>query len=90
MLLYKNPGLKKMLRFKLHNWGVQTLEGIIKKEQEYKAKAKELLKEGGEKIDKGIEKVKESVLEAKEKVTSRLLSNSKDGLEVNKEEAKRI
>lgn len=91
MLLYKNPGLKKMLRFKLHNWGVQTLEGIIKKEQEYKAKAKELLKEGGEKLDKGIEKVKESVLEAKDKAT-RLLSNNnnKEGpSDLNKEEAKR-
>ena len=22
MVLYKNPGLKKFLRFKLHNWGV--------------------------------------------------------------------
>ena len=22
MYLYKNPGLKKILRFKLHNWGV--------------------------------------------------------------------
>ncbi len=22
MFLYKNPGLKKMLRFKLHSWGV--------------------------------------------------------------------
>jgi hypothetical protein len=22
MFLYKNPGLKKLLRFKLHNWGV--------------------------------------------------------------------
>lgn len=34
MFLYKNPGLKKLLRFKLHNWGVQTMESIIKKEQE--------------------------------------------------------
>jgi len=29
MFLYKNPGLKKMLRFKLHNWGAQTMESII-------------------------------------------------------------
>lgn len=29
MFLYKNPGLKKMLRFKAHNWGIQTLESII-------------------------------------------------------------
>lgn len=40
MFLYKNPGLKKMLRFKLHNWGVQTLEGIIKKEKEISEKLK--------------------------------------------------
>lgn len=38
MFIYKNPGLKKMLRFKLHNWGVQTLESIIKKEAEIKEK----------------------------------------------------
>ena len=30
MVLYKNPGLKKFLRFKLHNWGVQTMTQIIK------------------------------------------------------------
>ncbi len=41
MFLYKNPGLKKILRFKLHNWGVQTMEGIIKKEAELKDKFKE-------------------------------------------------
>jgi len=29
MFLYKNPGLKKILRYKLHSWGVQTLENII-------------------------------------------------------------
>jgi hypothetical protein len=27
--LYKNPGLKKMLRFKLHQWGIKTLNKII-------------------------------------------------------------
>jgi len=42
MFIYKNPGFKKMLRFKLHNWGVQTLESIIKKENEFKDKLKEL------------------------------------------------
>ena len=26
MFLYKSPGLKKVLRFKCHTWGVQTLE----------------------------------------------------------------
>lgn len=32
MFLYKNPGIKKYLRYKLHGWGVQTLEQIIKKD----------------------------------------------------------
>ena len=32
MFLYKNPGIKKYLRYKLHCWGVQTLEQIIKKD----------------------------------------------------------
>lgn len=53
MFLYKNPGLKKWLRYKLHGWGVQTLEQIIKKDQELKAKLlekKEMLMETKEKI----------------------------------------
>jgi flagellar capping protein FliD len=45
MFLYKNPGIKKMLRFKLHSWGVQTLEGIIKKEDELKEKLMESIRE---------------------------------------------
>jgi flagellar capping protein FliD len=45
MFLYKNPGIKKMLRFKLHSWGVQTLEGIIKKEDELKEKLRESIRE---------------------------------------------
>ncbi len=32
MFLYKNPGLQKILRFKCHNWGVQTMTSIIKKD----------------------------------------------------------
>lgn len=53
MYLHKNPGLKKLLRFKLHNWGVQTLESIIKKEAELSEKFKErreALKEAKDKI----------------------------------------
>lgn len=53
MFLYKNPGLKKMLRFKLHAWGVQTLENIIKKELELKAK---------------IQESKDKILESKDKL----------------------
>ena len=45
MFLYKNPGIKKLLRFKLHSWGVQTLEGIIKKEDELKEKLRESIRE---------------------------------------------
>lgn len=68
MFLYKNPGLKKMLRFKLHSWGVQTLEGIIKKDLELKAKlqqGKEMLKETGEKI-------REMTMEQKEKFKEKI------------------
>ena len=36
MFLYKNPGFQKFLRFKLHNWGVQTMTNIIKKDEEIK------------------------------------------------------
>jgi hypothetical protein len=60
MFLYKNPGFKKMLRFKLHSWGCQTLESIIKKDQEFKAK----LKEGKEML---MEK-KEKLIETKDKL----------------------
>lgn len=68
MFLYKNPGLKKMLRFKLHGWGVQTLEGIIKKELEFKAKileSKEKLMESKEKL---MERGEETLKETKEKI----------------------
>lgn len=34
MFIYKNPGLKKYIRFKLHGWGVQTMEALIKKDRE--------------------------------------------------------
>jgi hypothetical protein len=61
MFLYKNPGLKKLLRFKLHNWGVQTMENIIKKEQELARKfmqGKDQLLEAKDKL----------VVEAKDKI----------------------
>jgi hypothetical protein len=60
MYLHKNPGLKKILRYKLHSWGVQTTEGIIKSQVEFSDKFRETLrsfKEAREKL----------VLEAKEK-----------------------
>ena len=41
MFLYENPGLKKVLRFKLHNWGVEHMTAIMRKEQEIKLKIKE-------------------------------------------------
>lgn len=46
MFLYKNPGLKKLIRFKCHGWGVQTMEGIIKTQIELEKK----LQEGTHKI----------------------------------------
>ena len=70
MFLYKNPGLKKMLRFKLHNWGVQTMEGIIKKE----AELKEALRERREQLMEA----KEHLLEAKEKMISETTEKLKE------------
>lgn len=67
MFLYKNPGLKKMLRFKMHSWGVQQLEKIIEKNQ-LKAKishGKELFKEKSEKI-------REKTMEQKEKLKEKI------------------
>jgi hypothetical protein len=55
MYLYKNPGLKKFLRFKLHSWGVQTLEQIVKKELEMKTKLKESKEKMMEKKEKLLE-----------------------------------
>lgn len=68
MFIYKNPGLKKMLRFKLHNWGIQTLESIIKKENEFKEKLRELQM----KKEAIIEKTDKIVNETKEKVTQKI------------------
>jgi len=68
MFLYKNPGLKKYLRYKLHGWGVQTLEQIIKRDQELKARlqqTREHLKEKGEKLK---EKTKEKKEKFREKI----------------------
>ena len=31
--LYKEPGLKKWIRHKAHNWGVETLEKIMKQDK---------------------------------------------------------
>ena len=31
--LYKEPGLKKWIRYKAHQWGVETLEKIIKQDK---------------------------------------------------------
>jgi hypothetical protein len=36
MFLYKKPGFQKFLRFKLHNWGVQTMTSIVKADLELK------------------------------------------------------
>lgn len=70
MFLYKNPGLKKLLRFKLHNWGVQTMESIIKKEQEI-ARQIQLKKEKLlEAKDEVVKEVKDKMIEAKEKIVS--------------------
>lgn len=63
MFLYKNPGLKKLLRFKLHNWGVQTLETLIKKDEVLKAKIKESKELLIEKKDKMIKEKTEMIKE---------------------------
>jgi hypothetical protein len=68
MFLYKNPGLKKMLRFKLHSWGVQTLEGIIKKENELKEKLREKKEAFLEKKEAFIEKKDKIVLGMENKI----------------------
>ncbi|CDW87270.1 UNKNOWN [Stylonychia lemnae] len=72
MFLYKNPGLKKMLRFKLHNWGVQTLENIIKKDHDLIAKLKDSKDKMIEKKDKIIKEgqviIKEGQVIIKERI----------------------
>ena len=48
MFLFRNPGLKRVLRGKMHGWGVQNLEKIMKATtllQQKKEEAKTLLKE---------------------------------------------
>jgi len=68
MFLYKNPGLKKMLRFKLHSWGVQTLEGIIKKEKELAEKLKGEFMEKKEEL----KMKKEELMQKKEKIMNEM------------------
>jgi len=63
MFLYKNPGFKKVIRFKLHNWGVQTMEGIIKKEKEVKERFEEKRAELIEKKDKLVSEMENKVNE---------------------------
>ena len=72
MFLYKNPGLKKMLRFKLHSWGVQTLEGIIKKENELKEKLREKKEAFLEKKEAFIEKKDKIVLGMENKINQKM------------------
>ena len=72
MFLYKNPGLKKILRFKLHSWGVQTLEGIIKKENELKEKLREKKEAFIKEKDALIEKKDKIVHEMETKITQKM------------------
>jgi hypothetical protein len=72
MFLYKNPGLKKLLRFKLHNWGVQTMEGIIRKEAEFAQRFQER---------------KEALLEAKDKLVQEASDKFKGKIEEIKAKA---
>ena len=69
MFLYKNPGLKKFLRFKLHNWGIQTMESIIQKEAELTEKLREsYLKKEAEIKEKLRESLHKTEIELKEKL----------------------
>ena len=71
MFLYKNPGLKKFLRFKCHSWGVQTLEQLVKKELEIKTKlreGKEMIIEKTEKLIETKDMIKEKIIKGAEGV----------------------
>jgi hypothetical protein len=64
MFLYKKPGFQKFLRYKLHNWGVQTMTGLVKADLELKQKLKEKkeqLLETKEKLIEKKDKIKEKV-----------------------------
>jgi hypothetical protein len=56
MFLYKNPGIKKILRYKLHSWGIQTMESIIRKEQE---------------LAKALSERKDQLIEVKDKIVQK-------------------
>eukprot|EP00347_Sterkiella_histriomuscorum_P009354 403341536 len=93
MFLYKNPGLKKMLRFKLHNWGVQTLESIIKKEQEIETKIKEskdlILEKGEILIKEKTVMIKEKINDLKETVLQ-VGNKDKNSAQANQQESKKL
>lgn len=88
MFLYKNPGLKKYLRFKLHGWGVQTMESIIKKEADFAARLreqKEKLLEAKDKMKEKINETKEKIEERKEKTKEKLIETKEKIEEIVKE-----
>ena len=67
MFLFRDPGLMRVLRFKMHTWGVQNLTKIIAASQLVKQKkeaAKQLIKEKKDSIK---EKAVDKIVKAKDK-----------------------
>ena len=63
MLLYKNPGMYKLLRFKLHTWGVQTMTQLISKEKEVQERLMEKKSKMMEEVMEKGGKLKDQVLD---------------------------
>ncbi len=61
MFLYKNPGLQKVLRFKLHSWGVQTMEKLAEQEHKFLLKKSELMQKTDELKNKIVNSVNVSI-----------------------------
>lgn len=73
MFLYKNPGLKKMLRYKLHAWGVQTTEGIIKGQRELREKTEQAIKEAREKLVERKDKLVQETIQKKDSIKEKII-----------------
>lgn len=70
MFLYRKPGLQKIIRYKCHSWGVQTLTNLIKADIELKEKlkvTKEQIIEKKEQLIEQTDKLKKKVVEFAQK-----------------------
>lgn len=78
--LFKSPGMRRWIRHRAHNWGVEKLNKIIEKDLQDDLKAKlELTKTKAlqlkEKVADKTDKIKEKVVDKKEKLKEKVVDS---------------